>query len=132
MRSPPGRDEQRTVPSSTGVCRDTPSPAGTRREDLRLLIDLFEENEHLHRQVGEMEAFLKDHGLVWIGAGDRVGDGKLEYCALLHEISPVRFVLGVLAFIMLAFIIWPTSRSRLQLDARSLKLSSRSKMQRYM
>lgn len=85
MRSPPGRDEQRTVPSSTGVCRDTPSQAGGRREDLKLLIDLFEENERLHRQVGEMESFLKDHGLVWIGAGDRVGDGKFEHCALPHE-----------------------------------------------
>lgn len=46
------------------------SRAGVCRENLQLLIDLFEENERLNRQVGEMETFLKDHGLVWIGTGD--------------------------------------------------------------
>lgn len=48
------------------------SPAGVRREDLQLLVDLFEENERLNRQVVEMETFLKDHGLVWIGTGDHL------------------------------------------------------------
>lgn len=44
--------------------RDAPTAGG-----LQLLNSLVDDNRRLHGQVLEMEAFLKDHGLVWVGSG---------------------------------------------------------------
>lgn len=38
-------------------------------EEFKLLNSLLSENSALRRQVSEMEDFLKDHGLVWVGTG---------------------------------------------------------------
>lgn len=45
-------------------------PTDVAGEDVELYIALLEENELLHRQVGEMKMFFKDHGLTWVGTGD--------------------------------------------------------------
>lgn len=44
-------------------------PVGISKGELQNYIDLLEENGKLIRQVSEMEKFLNDHGLVWVGNG---------------------------------------------------------------
>jgi hypothetical protein len=46
--------------------------------DCDALYELECENSHLRKQIGEMEAFLADYGLVWVGTRDGDDDGQAE------------------------------------------------------